>query len=399
MRTFRFRLAALQRIKRHRIEEKEREIARLQAEIDRRLGEIEEGRRRLADLRRIFLEETPEIHFIEVERTEAVVRAYVLSVEAVRFREIAQLRKEQERRRNELIALYQEEKMLERLRDRQRAAWQQETQREEIYLLDEMGGQRHLRRREPAGGVMLYVLGVLALVAVAAAILVVQGKHKPILERVGLLKPPVPQAAPPEIPSATSAPGEYTIRDLYGDPDRPANVVLSNLLEVRKSLQDRERRIQEEEARLKAEREALVQSEEQLAGTIERATTEQKKLADLKKAQDDDKTNRYTQRVTEISSAIQRMKPKSAADLLTEMWKAPETVDPDAKRIVLEVFKAIPGTKRNKILDALTKSSKAETADMVLKFIQSEGTPTPTPVATSPPAAEATSTPSPVPTS
>lgn len=388
MRAFRFRLAPLQRVKRHKVEEKEREIARLEAEIQRRLGEIDEGRRRLAEFRRIFLEETPEIHSIEVEYTEMAIRAYILSVEVATYQAIDKLRKEQEARHKELIALYQEEKMLERLKDRQLAAWQQEAQREEIYLLDEMGGQAHLRRqREPAGGALLIVLGTVALLAAAGATLVMLGKHKPILEKhrpflesVGLMKPPAPEVAPAEVRAATTTPGEYTIRDLYGDPDRPAREVLSNLADRSKRIQARERDLDEEKARVKAEREALTQSGKQLEDKL---IDLQAQLAKLEKAQQDEQarlTTQYMTRVTEISNAIQRMNPKGAAELLAEMWKIPVATDPDAKNIALEVFRAVPATKRNKVLDALVKTNKAETADMILKFIQLEPSGTPTSV-------------------
>jgi hypothetical protein len=261
------------------------------------------------------------------------------------------------------------------------AAWRQESQREEIYLLDEMGGQAHLRRRQPAGGATLIALGMVVVLAASAGLLVVLGKHKPILERLGLLKTPVPEATP--VPTPAAVPGEFTIRDLYGDPDVPANVVLGNLAARRRSIQAREQEIDEETTRLKAEREALAQSEKQFEDKLSNI---QAQITRLEQAQKDEQArlaSLHTQRVTEVSNAIQRMKPKSAADLLTEMWKTDPALDPDAKSIALEVFTQIPATKRNKVLDALVKTSSKEAADMVLKFIQLQPSGTPTPAPTS----------------
>lgn len=381
MRTFRFRLAALQRIKRYKIEEKEREIARLQREIQRCLDEIERGRRRLDELRRAFVQEVPQVHHVEVEQTHAAVRTYLLAQEASKNREIDQLRKEMENRRKELVSLHREEKMIERLRDRQWAAWQKETQREEIYLLDEVGGQADYRRREPVGGVMLVVLGAVALVAVAAAILVMQGKHKPILERVGLLPSPTPLPTPEEVPSPTPLPGQYTIRDLLGDPDRPANVVLSNLAGLYRKLKEQEAELARERQIIEAEREALADREKQLEEKLKKVEAELKKLALAQQQEQTRRDTAFMQRVTEVSNAIQRMKPKGAAELLTEMWNLDPVSDPQAKEIVLEVFRMIPSTKRNKVLDELVKSNKGNTAEMVLAFIKTEPgiTPTPTP--------------------
>jgi len=371
MRAFRFRLAPLQRIKRYNIEEKEREIARLQARIEEKLEEISVGRNRLEAFRRMFLEETPEIHSTELEQTEAAFRAYTFMVERNTYQEIERIRTEQGERRKELVSLYQEEKMLERLKERQRDAWRKEAEREELYLLDELGGQAHYRRKQ-AGGAMLVMLGFLALLGAAGATVVLLGKHKPILERFGLLQP---KSAGEEVVSATETariPGELTIRDLYGDPDRPANEVLNELLEMSQTIREKRRLQQERENRLAAEREALEQSEEALEQKLENV---QKKLAELEKKQQEElerAQSMHMQRVTEVSNSIQRMKAKGAADLFTEMWKTDPAEDPDAQQVVLDVFRAIPSNKRNKILDALVKASKKDTAAMILEFIKTD---------------------------
>ncbi|HPO08160.1 MAG TPA: hypothetical protein PLZ55_05790, partial [bacterium] len=126
MPAFRYRLAAYQRIKRHKIEEMEQEIAQLESEVQKRFRQIEEGRGRLAEFQRFYMEEVPEIHSSEIEATEAAFRGYTFLEEARRFREIEDLRRKQEKKRKELVTLYQEEKMLERLKDRQYEAWQKE---------------------------------------------------------------------------------------------------------------------------------------------------------------------------------------------------------------------------------------------------------------------------------
>lgn len=261
--------------------------------------------------------------------------------------------------------------MLERLKERQLKNWEKAAQREEMYLLDEIGSQSYQRRKQ-AGGAMLVLLGMVALLGAAGATLVLLGKHEPILERFGLLQPEVQEE---EVASATETqriPGELTIRDLYGDPDRPANEVLNELLEMRQTIREKRRQQRERENRLVAEKQALEESEKQLEAKLQNV---QDQLEELKQKQQEELArakSMHMQRVTEISSAIQRMKPNGAADLFTEMWQTDPTEDPDAQEVVLDVFRSIPSTKRNKILDALVKTSKEDTADMILEFIKTD---------------------------
>ena len=379
MRAFQFRLQSYKRIKRYQIEEIEREIGRLEEEVQRRLNQIEINRGRVGEFQRFFMEETPEIHSSQVEATEAAFRGFMMQEEFRLFREIEQIRKQQAEKRKELVKLYQEEKMLERLKEHQLDAWQKESQREEVYLLDEMGGQSYARRRRPSGGAMLLILGVVALLGAAGGILVALGKHKMVLERLGLLKPETVQSATDEVTVAPIRPGEYTIRELVGDVDRPSNETLNKMMTMSETLRERQQREKEERARLETERQSLELSEKELE---EKLSNIQDKIDELEKKQQEElarQSSRHMQRVTEVSNAVQRMKPKGAAELLTEMWGYDETKDPDAKNVVLDVFRAIPAPKRNKILDALVKSSKTDTAAMVLEFIQSEPSMTPTP--------------------
>ncbi|MFH1742923.1 MAG: hypothetical protein ABIH23_28295 [bacterium] len=379
MRSFRFRLASFQRIKRYKIEEVEREIANLEGEVEDRLTLIDEGRKKVAEFQRFLIEEIPDIHSVELEVTESAFRGYMLSEETRRYREIGEIRKQQEEKRKELVKLYQEDKMLERLKDRQWAAWQKEASREEVYLLDEVGGQSYFRQHKPAGGAMLVILGLVALVGAAGGILVALGKHEPVMKYLGLSKSAGPAGATETIAVAPRPPGEYSIRDLLSDPDRPANVVFDQMVERGRTLRDNERKIQEEQARLASERVELASNEKDLSDKLSDIEAKIKELDEKQKAEQQRKVTQLMQRVEEISNAVQRMKPKGAADLLTEMWKVDPTADPDARTVVLDVFRSIPAAKRNKILDALTKSSKTDAADMVLEFIQKEPPITPTP--------------------
>ncbi|HQO35360.1 MAG TPA: hypothetical protein PLG59_11905 [bacterium] len=397
MRAFRYRLASYQRIKRHKIEEAEQEIARLESEVQKRFRQIEEGRRRLAEFQRFYMEEVPEIHSSEIEATEAAFRGYTFLEEARRFREIEDLRRKQEKKRKELVTLYQEEKMLERLKDRQYEAWQKEEQRQDIYLLDEMGGQAYLRKQKPSGGAMLIVLGLVALIGAAGGILVALGKHHTVLQRFGLEKPAAVASATAEVAVAPSIPGQYDIKDLYGDPDRPANVVLNEMMEMSQTLRQRRQEAREEQERLEAERKALEEGEKQLEDRLGNLESKINELKRLREEERERLASMHMQRVSEVSGALQRMKPKGAADLLTEMWKIDPAEDPDARDIVLDVFRSIPSAKRNKILDALVKSSKTETADMVLKFVELEPVGTPAAAPSTTPVASAAATPVPTP--
>ena len=129
MRAFQFRLQSYKRIKRYQIEEIEREIARLEDDVQRRLDQIDQNRERVAEFQRFLMEETPAVHSSDLEATEAAFRGYMRQEENRLFREIEQIRNQQAEKRKELVTLYQEEKMLERLKERQLDNWQIEARR------------------------------------------------------------------------------------------------------------------------------------------------------------------------------------------------------------------------------------------------------------------------------
>ena len=118
MRAFRFRLAPLQRLKRHAIEEKELELAALRRTEEELLAQMETGRRQLRARIDEFLQETGESHDAYKERDFDMFRDYMMRLEQERLASVAGNRNEQERCRVELVKLYQESKVLDRLEDR-----------------------------------------------------------------------------------------------------------------------------------------------------------------------------------------------------------------------------------------------------------------------------------------
>ncbi|HPO10003.1 MAG TPA: hypothetical protein PLZ55_15115, partial [bacterium] len=268
---------------------------------------------------------------------------------------------------------------------------------QDVYLLDEMGAQAYLRKQKPSGGAMLIVLGLVALIGAAGGILVALGKHHTVLQRFGLEKSVTVASATAEVAVAPSIPGQYDIKALYGDPDRPANEVLNEMMEMSQTLRQRRQEAREEQERLEAERKALEENEKQLEDRLGNLESKINELKRLREEERERLASMHMQRVSEVSGALQRMKPKGAADLLTEMWKIDPAEDPDARDIVLDVFRSIPSAKRNKILDALVKSSKTETADMVLKFVELEPVGTPAAAPSTTPVASAAATPVPTP--
>ena len=155
MRNFRFRLDPVVRLKEYHIERTEEEIARIEGEIQRLLREIEEARAAVQDMRRRILEEVDDQHFIQAERELDLFSQFTTREEHRRFGEIAQWNREKDQRQQELVKLYQDKKVLERLKERRRTEWETEMRREEGAIMDEIGTQKYIRRQREFGGVIL----------------------------------------------------------------------------------------------------------------------------------------------------------------------------------------------------------------------------------------------------
>ena len=188
MKSFQFRLEPVMRLKRYQIEEKEQEIQRLEDQVLDLIQEIEDGRASVQAFRQRLLEQCSDSEYTQKQKTLDQFRAYINKVEREKQAQIERLRSEQNERRQELIGLYQEEKILEKLREKKRTDWQTETLREEDKAMDEIGAQRFNQRKYEHGGVLLYLLVPILLIGAAAGI----GWYTGAIDQEMLQKIPLP---------------------------------------------------------------------------------------------------------------------------------------------------------------------------------------------------------------
>ncbi|MBD3267625.1 hypothetical protein GF373_13230, partial [bacterium] len=259
MRQFRFRLDPVIRLKEYQIERKEEEISEIDAQMERLIGDIEAGRQAVQDMRHRVLEETPDEQLIHAERTLDQFRSYMVQVEAQKRKEIESLEEKKEAKRQELVTLYQEEKILDRYKEKKRQDWQKDVQREENLLMDELGTQNFVRRKNEHGGVMLYLLLPILLAGAAAGL----GWYFNVIDKDTLRKIPYVKSLIPASATATlaeqqvaSTPTEpteaLTWEQMLGDPDQPMPELLSNIAKERENLNKIAEQLAEREKSLRA---------------------------------------------------------------------------------------------------------------------------------------------------
>ncbi len=384
MRAFRFRFDPVMRIKRYSIERKEEEIAALEAQIQRLLHEIEDGRRAVQDMRRRLLEEVDDTQWIQEELSLDLFRNYTNEVERQKREEIDKIRKDQDKKKQELIELYQEEKILERLKERRLAEWRAEMQRHEGYLMDEIGAQNYARHKHERGGILFYLMVLMALAVVGAAIGLYTGViDKQILANVPYLGDHIRSAtAPIPLPTPTLVPESLTIGEFIGDPDEPMSEQLQNLSKERENIRQTIAQLNERE-RLLNERESRIDAQQaELSDLVKQVTDAYTALQELETLREEREKSELSEREQQMATAVAGMKPKEAAPLLINLFDTvpvltpEEAADPILKEkaekknqfIVLRILNRIEN--REEIFSALSKTNPQSAADIVKAYIE-----------------------------
>lgn len=387
MRAFRFRLAPLQRLKRHAIEEKELELAALRRTEEELLAQVETGRLQLRARIDEFLEETGESHDAYKERDFDMFREYMMRLEQEGLASVATNRNEQERCRTDLVKLYQESKVLDRLEDRAREAHRKEEMREEGILLDELGGQSHERRRRMAGSVSQKVIFVIAFLSTIALFLVHERwSFTLLLEKAGVadLLRGTPSSVATTGPGSGASPGtpdesasqkpgvgeEYTTLEILnmegGEVGQFATDVLNTRMELREELE----RIEREEARLTVEEERVRARMKEVLRLTEEQRLSIEKLRTADGVEREYRKARLEARLEDVSVVVGRMQqPRNAAKLLAYTWIDPNEV---AKEIVLEVLRRMKGIRRARIMDAMAQIAPRIGAEIGIQLIENE---------------------------
>ena len=384
MRAFRFRLAPLQRLKTHAIEQEELILGSLRQEEQRLLDELQRGRDLLEARAERLLEETGQAHSAAMERDFDIFRSYMRQVEQQLLASIETCRGEQEACRQRLLKLYQESKTLERLETRAKESHRKAELREEGYVLDELGGQSHQRRRQ-AGSVSQKVIFVIAFIGTICLYFAHEKWDIPlVLEKAGIISlNRSPGGSSADSSSGSANDGEairrqpdhsLTVADMLAETDGSADRMLSDIRRMRRELDEWEDRLDEEEA-IVLERD---QTTEERRAEVERLIHESKdKVVAVKLEREKERERLVAEqeaRYGEWSRMLGRMSMGSgtrrgAARLVQILWQG----SGDGREIAMELYTRIPAFQRTKLMDSLGKYAPQVGAELAARFIELGG--------------------------
>lgn len=377
MKNFRFRLDPVMRLKRYQIEEKEQEIQRLEDQALDYIHEIEEGRASVQAFRNRLLEETNETEYTQKQKTLDQFRAYIHRVEREKQAQIERLRKEQNVCRQQLIGLYQEEKILEKLREKKHADWQTETLREEDKAMDEIGAQRFNQRKYEHGGILLYLLVPLLLVGAAAGI----GWYTGVINQEMLKQIPLPffqggtASATPEVEAPTSAAvaDAYTVDELIGDVNKPMPDLIDNIMQVKDELRKKDDELARREEAIKKKEASLKALQDSLSGYVASASQQLDTLKDLRVKREEKEKSELSELEQKISTALAKSKPKEVSNLIISLYQANNAVEADEKREqqlrAVRLLRSMPEKSLSPMLAQLQKDNPLVAAQMMNDYL------------------------------
>ncbi|MEW6237693.1 MAG: flagellar export protein FliJ [Candidatus Omnitrophota bacterium] len=378
MRNFRFRLDPMIRLKEYQIQKKEEEIAALEDQIQQLLREIDEGRQAVQDMRRRLLEETEDKDLIQVERSLDMFRAYMNRVEQEKRARIAYFRQQQDEKRKELVTLYQEEKILDRLKEKRRLEWETEMRKEEGAMLDEIGTQKYVRRAREHGGVILYLLVPLALAGAAAAIGFYTGAvDKSLLAKIPFLGFGVKGATEAVSPvSATEESRYLTTEELLGNIKDPMPKALENLVRERERLTLWQKALEEKEKDLNIRSSILDDREAMVSGQIKQASQLVTAFQDYLAKIDEREKSALSEREQTMAKSLAAGSEKTIAQMAVSLFQAANTTTPEDKEqdqlILIRILTKMTPSSRDKLLSAIHKADPQTGAEILKKFINTD---------------------------
>lgn len=377
MKAFRFRLDPVMRIKRYEIQEKEREIQRLESEIQSLLHEIDDGRDGVETLRRRLMDECSDDEFRQIQETLNMYRAYMTKVEREKRAQIGRLRQEQSERRQELIGLYQEEKIFENLREKKQKDWRKETQHEENKTMDEIGTQKYIQRRREHGGVLLYLLVPVLLAGAAAGV----GWYTGVIDREMIAQLPIPflqqspRSATPEVQQATSiaVADAYTTKDLLGDLDTPMPDLLNRIMQEREELRRLKVTLDDREAELDRRENLLSDLQGDLSGYVESASDQLETLQDLERRREQAEKSELSELEEKVATAMSLNKPKEISGLFIQLYQAATVAEPDERREqqlrTIRILRRMPEKAFSEMMAQLQKENPMVAAQMLNDYM------------------------------
>lgn len=381
MKNFRFRLDPVLRLKRYAIEKKEEEIRELEVQIQRVLEEMERQQMAVQQMRRDLLNGKADHELIHAERAMDLFRAYSAQVEEQKRSELMKLRTVQTDRKNELIELYQEEKILERLKEKRQGEWNGQAQKEENALMDEIGTQKFVRREREHGGILLYILAPIAIAATAAVVGLYTGFiDRSVLEKIPIIGERIHDAtetvevhsATPEV--AVSTVDAYTVEQmLSGGPDTPIPEILQNVAKQIELIQEEWRTLEQRKRDLDLREQNIKALEEQVAGDIQFASGQIETLRNLKMEMEENEKSEASEREVQLAAMVSGGKVRSIAPVITSMFQGrpadPPEVTIENQRIVLRILHRMQERKRSELMQAIAGESPEVAAQIMSAFM------------------------------
>lgn len=384
MKAFRFRLASLQRLKKHAIENEERYLGAKLQEEEELLQRMERDRLHVVKQTEMFLERTQETHNASMERDFDLYRTYMERVKQENLATLARIRSEQEACRKRLLKLYQEEKILERLEERALKAHRREELREEIYMLDEIGSRTFDRRRREAGTVSSRIVFFVAFCGTIALYWVHHEWSIPgLLEKAGIVQWHREGDGGAGAGSNLEQDQErsrqqllserYTIAELLNDPNGSAQKLLAQIAEERTALREWREQLVREEAELRRQQEKIHARYQDIDHRIDEYNQKADELEAQEAAEEARSLAAREARLQEASTVLSKMQ-RNISDLLLALWLMP---DDAGKELVISTFERMSVRERTKVLDSLGDEAPkvgAELAAILVRGRESEPT-------------------------
>lgn len=378
MRSFHFRLDPVMRLKRYDIERMEEEIAEMEKVIRGVLDEIENQRQAVQDMRASMISGESDAHLLQAEQAMDVFRTYLTRLDAQKRAEVLRLRQDQSKKREELIKLYQEEKILERLREKRQQEWQQMEQREDHIRMDEIGSQRFTRRERESGGVLIYLLVPLALIATIGIVGYNTGYiDRSMLENIPILGERLRSATDTvQIASATEPVGEYlTLEEFLGDPQMPMSELLQGIANARQEFAQREKRLREWEEELNRREQSLNVQSTQVAGLVQQVSDQTQVLLDLRQQMEERQKSALSEREQAVADMISGTKAKAIAPMIVSLYQGEPTDTPEEieekRKILLRVMHKFTKAKTlTEIISALAAVDPNIAGDLMRAYVK-----------------------------
>lgn len=388
MRTFRFRLDPVIRLKKYNIERKETEIAEIDQEIQSILQEIEDGRQQVFEMRRRLMEDVSDEDYIREEQSLDLYQHFMKQTEAQKREDIKGWEEKKAVKRNELLELYREDKILERYKEKKQADWQQETNRQENSQMDEIGIQNYLRNSKNRGGVLLYLIVPLVLLAAGAGAGVYSGMiNQETLSNIPYVRDWIRSTTDAAtVLSATPEDWTLTLEEVFDAQEGTTMAqALQNIQTKLEEVNARRAELNDRERSIEIREQSLQQDLQQMSDFVALASQQIETKRDLERQILERQQSELSQNELQTSEFVKKMDPKTGANFFGDLYTLADIpneaqqatpVDPNAtpplltdnQRMALRLWHQLEQKQRTTFIEAMMKN--AETRPIAAQLIR-----------------------------